>query len=60
MEGAVVESNAVLEPGSVVHPGRRIPAGQVWTGNPAAYVRDLDKGELAGIEDHAVVSVSGA
>jgi carbonic anhydrase/acetyltransferase-like protein (isoleucine patch superfamily) len=56
MEGAVVEATAVVEDGAVVHPGRRIPAGQVWGGNPAAFVRDLEKGELASVEDHATVS----
>jgi gamma-carbonic anhydrase len=56
MEGAIIEANARLEDGAVVHPGRRIPSGQVWGGNPAAYIRDLEKGEVAAIDDHAVVS----
>ena len=29
-------------------PGRRIPAGQLWAGRPAKYVRDLSEEELAG------------
>lgn len=53
MEGALVEAAAQLAPGAVVHPGRRIPAGQLWAGNPAAYVRDLSKAELAEAEGHA-------
>jgi carbonic anhydrase/acetyltransferase-like protein (isoleucine patch superfamily) len=53
MEGALVEEHAVLAEGSVVHPGRRIPAGQLWGGNPAVYIRDLTKAELAGAEGAA-------
>ncbi len=40
MEGSVIETGAVLADGTVVPPGRRIPAKQVWAGQPARYVRD--------------------
>ena len=61
MEGAVVEAGAIVEDGAVIHPGRRVPSGQVWGGNPAAFRRDVGKGEAAGLEDHAVeVSVLAA
>lgn len=53
MEAALVEKSARVAEGAVVHPGRRIPAGQLWAGNPAVYVRDLTKGELAEVEGHA-------
>lgn len=53
MEGALVEAEAQVAPNSVVHPGRRIPSGQLWAGNPAAYVRDLTKTELAEASGHA-------
>ena len=53
MEGAVVEAGAIVEDGAVIHPGRRVPSGQVWGGNPAAFRRDVGKGEAAGLEDHA-------
>lgn len=53
LEGALVESNAIVGEGAVVHPGRRIPSGQVWAGNPAVYVRDASKTELAEMEGHA-------
>ena len=53
MEGALLEKHARLEEGAVVHPGRRIPAGQLWGGNPAVYVRDLSKTEMAEAEGHA-------
>jgi carbonic anhydrase/acetyltransferase-like protein (isoleucine patch superfamily) len=55
MEGALVEAHAVVGAGAVVHPGRRIPSGQRWEGNPAVYVRDVDKAELATAQSHAEV-----
>jgi len=53
MEGAVVESNSILMDGTVVPPGRMIPAGQMWSGNPATYVRDCTEEE---VEDIGVVA----
>ena len=49
-EGALVEKHSMLAAGTVVPPGRRIPSGQLWGGNPAAYVRDLTEDEVAGIK----------
>lgn len=31
---------------SVVPPGRLIPAGQLWGGNPVEYIRDLTPKEI--------------
>lgn len=44
--GARIERGAVILPNTVVPHGRLIPAGQVWGGNPAVYVRDLTEKEL--------------
>ena len=41
MQGTRIERGAHILAGSVVPPGRLIPAGQVWGGNPVAFVRDL-------------------
>ena len=41
MDGVVVESGAQVAAGALVTPGKRIPAGQIWAGNPAKYFRDL-------------------
>lgn len=46
LEGAVVEQGAMVGAGSVVPPGRRVPARQLWAGNPAKYVRDVSDHEL--------------
>lgn len=34
-----------MTPGSVVPPGRLIPAKQLWGGNPVSFIKDLDVGE---------------
>jgi carbonic anhydrase/acetyltransferase-like protein (isoleucine patch superfamily) len=41
LDGAVVESGAVLAACSVLPPGKRIPGGELWMGNPARLVRLL-------------------
>lgn len=53
MEGSLVEKHSFLGDGSVLAPGRRIPSGELWAGNPARYVRDLLPDEIAGITDLA-------
>ncbi|OWZ00546.1 hypothetical protein PHMEG_00028233 [Phytophthora megakarya] len=53
LDGALVESNTIIAAGSVVPPGRRVPAGQLWAGNPAKYVRDLSDDEVADIAKQA-------
>ena len=39
LEGAKIESNAIILPNSVVPPGRVVPANQVWGGNPIKFIR---------------------
>ena len=46
MDGCEIESGAMLAAGAMLTPGRRIPAGQLWAGRPAKYVRDLTAAEL--------------
>lgn len=46
MDGAVVESNAMLAAGSLLTPNKRVPTGQLWAGRPAVYMRDLKPEEL--------------
>lgn len=40
-EGAILESESILAPCSVVPPARRIPSGELWGGNPARFIRKL-------------------
>lgn len=50
LEGARIETGAVIGPNSVVPPGRVIPAHQIWSGNPVKYVRDVEKLEAHHLE----------
>lgn len=45
LDGAVVKQGAIVAAGSVVTPGTEVPAGQVWMGMPARYMRDVDPAE---------------
>ncbi len=47
MDGVVLESGAMVAAGALVTPGKRIPAGQLWSGRPAKYMRDLTPEERA-------------
>jgi carbonic anhydrase/acetyltransferase-like protein (isoleucine patch superfamily) len=48
MDGCVIESDAMLAAGAMLTPGKRIPSGQLWSGRPARYMRDLSSEEMAG------------
>ena len=47
MDGAVVESGGWLAAGALLPPGKRVPKGQIWAGNPAKFFRNLTDGETA-------------
>ena len=49
MDGCAIESEAMLAAGAMLTPGKTIPAGQLWAGRPAKYVRDLTAADLAGM-----------
>jgi len=50
-EGCVIESGAMVAAGAVVKPGTRIPANQIWAGNPAKYLRDMKADEKVNISE---------
>lgn len=55
LDRAVVESGAMVAAGALVAPGKRIPAGQLWAGNPARYlreVRDQERHYITYIPEH--------
>jgi len=54
LEGALVETNVMLESGTVVQPYQRIPSGQKWAGNPAKFVADLTPQESESIKTKAL------
>ncbi|MBK6897334.1 MAG: gamma carbonic anhydrase family protein [Alphaproteobacteria bacterium] len=41
MDGAVVESMAMLAAGALLTPGKRVPKGQLWAGRPAKFMREM-------------------
>ncbi len=47
MDGAVVESGGWLAAGALLPPGKKVPKGQIWAGNPARFLRDLKGGEIS-------------
>jgi len=47
MDMAVVESGGWLAAGALLTPGKKVPKGQIWAGNPAKYMRDLKDGEIS-------------
>ena len=49
MDGCRIESDAMLAAGAMLTPGKTIPAGQLWAGRPAKYVRDLSEADLVGM-----------
>ena len=55
MDEAVVETGAMVAAGAVVTPRKRVESGQLWTGSPAKYARDVKPGEA----DFFPVSVGG-
>ncbi|HET7266600.1 MAG TPA: gamma carbonic anhydrase family protein [Oleiagrimonas sp.] len=42
LDGAVVEAHAFVGAGALVPPGKRVGSGELWVGNPARRVRQLD------------------
>lgn len=50
LDGSVVQSGAYLAAGALLTPNKRVPAGQMWAGNPAKYFRDVHADEQAFID----------
>ncbi|KAJ0404242.1 hypothetical protein P43SY_000642 [Pythium insidiosum] len=46
LDGAVVEAKSIVTAGSIVTYGKKIPSGQLWSGVPARYLRDLTAEEI--------------
>ena len=46
-EGSEIGAASIIAAGSVVLPGTVVPKGQLWAGNPAVFIRDVDEEEIA-------------
>jgi len=49
LDGAKIGAGAVVEPAAMVSPGKTVPAGEVWGGVPAAFIRKVSADEAAAI-----------
>lgn len=47
MDGAAIETHAMLAAGGLLTPGKTILKGQLWAGSPAKFLRDLTKDDIA-------------
>jgi carbonic anhydrase/acetyltransferase-like protein (isoleucine patch superfamily) len=54
MDGAVVETRAMVAAGALVTPGKRVKRGELWAGRPARLLRYLTD------EDYAMMTGTGA
>lgn len=52
-EGSIIEQDSMIAAGAVVLPETHVPAGQLWAGNPAKYVRDVTEDEIKFLEKSA-------
>lgn len=53
LDGATVETHAIVSAGAVVTPGTKVGSRELWAGNPAKKERDLTAAEAARIGDDA-------
>ena len=53
MDGAYIESGAMVAAGALVTPNKRVPSGQLWAGSPARFVRELSLEEKEYIKHSA-------
>jgi carbonic anhydrase/acetyltransferase-like protein (isoleucine patch superfamily) len=54
LDGAVVEARSIVTAGSVVPQNKKIPSGQLWSGVPARYLRDLTSEEVEFVKQCSV------
>lgn len=53
MDGAYIESNAMIAAGALVTPGKKVKAGELWAGSPAKPSRPLKPEEIAHFPESA-------
>ncbi|HEY1097109.1 MAG TPA: gamma carbonic anhydrase family protein [Alphaproteobacteria bacterium] len=54
MDGAVVESFAMVAAGSLVTPNKIVRSGELWMGSPARFVRKLTEDDLKHMRENAI------
>ena len=53
MDGAIVESDAMVAAGALVTMGKVVKSGELWAGRPAKCIRKLTEDEIKQILDSA-------
>lgn len=46
MDGCVIEGDAMLAAGAMLTPNKHMPSGQLWSGRPAKFMRELGEADL--------------
>ncbi|KAL0491166.1 gamma carbonic anhydrase-like [Acrasis kona] len=54
LEGCVLENNCMIASGAVLAAGTRVPAGEVWAGKPASFLRRVTDSETAYYNQYCV------
>ena len=49
LDGATIERDSILDDNSYLGTAKVIPSGQLWSGSPATFVRDLTHEEIDGL-----------
>ena len=55
MVGVVIGSNSMIAAGTILLPGTEVPGGQLWGGNPGAYMRDLTPEDLTTLQEVTII-----
>ncbi len=50
MDGTEIEGDAMLAAGAMLTPGKRMPSGQLWSGRPAKFMRELGEADIHGMQ----------
>lgn len=54
--GCFIGRNSMIAAGAVLLPGTFVPAGQLWAGNPAVYIRDIRAEEIQSFDQVLISS----
>ena len=53
MDDCIIGAGAMLGAGALLSPGKAIPAGEIWVGRPAKFMRSQDEAQIAKIRFQA-------
>ena len=49
LSGVVIGNDSMIAAGSILLPGTEVPTGQLWGGNPGAFMRNLTPDDLTSL-----------